>query len=56
MEKRGRVWLTQNGPLKAAHVSIESSPDNSVARYFLGVSTGVGTLSITEDEPRMLLI
>ena len=27
-----------------------------LSRYFFGVSTGVGTLSITEDEPRMLVM
>lgn len=54
MEKRGRVWLTQNGPLKAAPCLY--LPPTVLPRYFLGVSTGVGTLSITEDEPRMLLI
>ena len=43
------------GPLKATRVSIEF---NSISffYYFFGVSTGVGTLSMTEDEPRMLVI
>jgi hypothetical protein len=53
MEKRGRVWLTQNGPPKAA---LSRSSPTILPHYFFGVSTGVGTLSITEDEPRMLLI
>jgi hypothetical protein len=53
--KIGTGMAKQNGPLKAARVSIEF---NSISffYYFFGVSTGVGTLSMTEDEPRMLVI
>jgi hypothetical protein len=49
---RARRAVTQHGPLDAAHVSIKLI----LSRYFLGASTGVGTLSITEDEPPTLLI
>ena len=45
--------MMQKGPLGAARFSIEFS--STICRYFFGVSTGVGTRSITEDEPRVLV-
>ena len=47
--------MTENGPLEAAHVSIQFSSDD-LSRYFFGVSTGVGTLSMTDDEPRNVVM
>jgi hypothetical protein len=41
--------------LWVAHVSIQFSYDD-LPRYFFGVSTGVGTLSMTDDEPRKVVI
>jgi hypothetical protein len=45
--------LDSNGRAKAAR---RRPLPNIKPVYFLGVSTGVGTLSITEDEPRMLVM
>ena len=41
---------------RAAHGGPMSIEVNSAIGYFFGVSTGVGTLSMTEDEPRRLVI
>jgi hypothetical protein len=41
--------------LWVAHVSIQFSSDD-LPRYFFGVSTGVGTLSMTDDEPRKVVM
>src|SRR6478609_6270057 len=50
----GRERVMQNGPLGAALFLYRIQSDD-FCRYFFGVSTGVGTLSITEDEPRVLV-
>ena len=50
----GASQVMQKGPLRAAlFLTIEFS--STICRYFFGVSTGVGTRSITEDEPRVLV-
>ncbi len=41
---------------RAAHGGPNVIEVNSAISYFFGVSTGVGTLSITEDDPRMPVI